>query len=47
MVVQGSMLNKTEVFSGRATDTTVFYISIGTSGILELHLEEFLNAEIR
>lgn len=47
MVVQGIMLNKTELFSGSATDTIVFCISIGTSGILELLLEESLNAEIR
>lgn len=47
MVMQGSMLNKTELSSGSGTDTTVFYLSIGTNGILELLLEESLNAEIR
>lgn len=30
MVVQGSALNKTELFSGSGTGTTVFCIGIGT-----------------
>lgn len=47
MVVQGSALNKTELFSGSGTDTTVFCIALEQSGDLELLLEESLNAEIR
>lgn len=30
MVVQGNMLNKTELFSGSGTDTTVFCTGIAT-----------------
>lgn len=30
MVVQGSTLNKNELFSGSGADTTVFCIGIGT-----------------